>query len=88
MRTAIVFLALLLAGCATDQPGKIEIRTVNVPVPIHCKPNLSKEPDYPDTDQALRNAPNIFERVKLLLAGRKIRTARTNELETAITGCE
>ena len=75
--TPCLLASVMLAGCAHD-PGKIELQTVNVPVPVHCKPNIKPSETFPDTDQALKSAPDIFERVKLLLAGRDLRTARVN----------
>jgi hypothetical protein len=82
-----ILACIILAGCAHDA-GKIELQTVNVPVPVHCKPNIKPSETFPDTDQALKSAPDIFERVKLLLAGRDLRTARVNELEVALQACE
>lgn len=79
-RAALI--ALLLAGCA-HQPVEPIIRTVEVrvPVPVPCAIDIP-DPVYSDTPEALRAAPNLFERVKLLLAGREERAAH-DELERA-----
>lgn len=79
-RAALI--ALLLAGCA-HQPTEPIIRTVEVRVPVRvpCVIDIP-EPLYSDTPEALRAAPNLFERVKLLLAGREERAAH-DELERA-----
>jgi hypothetical protein len=85
---ACVIACIVLAGCASDKPGEIKLQTVNVPVPVHCTPKIETIVIYPDSTDALRTAANIFERTKLLLAGRDIRTARIQELEAALKGCE
>lgn len=85
---AMVCLSILLFGCGSTPPERVVTQTVNVPVPVHCKPDIETTVVYPDTDDALRSAVNIFERTKLLVAGRDIRTARILKLETALKGCE
>lgn len=87
---------ILLGGCSTTQhipEPVIQIHEVQVPVD---DPACAREaeaslvdnpPDYPDTDQALREAPNLFERVKLLLAGRALRMEHEATLSAAIRAC-
>jgi hypothetical protein len=91
MKRLFLIAALGLAGCAHD-PTTLEpvvkTETVKVPVPVHCKPDIGPEPVYPDTPEALKAAPNLYERVKLLLAGRVQRTQRLIELRAALTACE
>lgn len=84
---------LCLTACGDEHPksaGEIPIiKTVEVVAPIAtgCVPaNIAGPPDYPDTDAALRAAPGPAERYQLLYAGRKVRTARLNELEPVVTG--
>ncbi len=84
--------AALLAACAGRQtPPPQPILTpveVAVPVATGCVPaNLAAAPEYPDTDQALRTAPDAASRYQLLYAGRKVRVARNNELEPIVAGC-
>ena len=88
MKRFAALLALALAGCATTTPEPV-IRTVqvSVPVPVACVPKLSPPPAYADTDEALRAAPDLFSRVRLLVAGRLQRIAREGELTAAIKGC-
>ena len=92
MRWMVAIAALALAGCAhTPEP---EIRTVEVKVPVddpacarEAVARLGEAPAYPDTPEAIRAAPNLFERVKLLLAGRELRIAREAALKGALEAC-
>jgi hypothetical protein len=90
MRLLPIALALALAGCATTGAGvaKVVTREVPVPVPVKCRPNLGPAPAYPDTDQALRAAPDLFGRVQLLAVGRLQRIAHEAELLAALGACE
>lgn len=67
------------------------IRTVEVKVPVAapCKAlsQLGVEPIYPDTSKALQAAADIFEQVRLLMAGRAMRTQRLDEYATARGDC-
>lgn len=88
---AAVALALLLTACA-DKPEpapepSVILQPAKEAVPVRCNPQLGPEPDYPDTDAALKAAPNLFERVKLLLAGRLLRIQRDLEKSAALEGC-
>lgn len=76
---------LAMAACASTRPKPIQ--SVATPVPVACRPSLAPEPDWPDTDAALRAAPDLFERVRLLAAGRLLRIARDRELTAALEGC-
>ncbi|MBX3480071.1 MAG: hypothetical protein KF842_06700 [Caulobacter sp.] len=75
---AVILWPLLTAGsCATTgavEP-KVEVRIVKVPVVVPCEPDPGPLPAYPDSDEALRAAPGLFEKVQLLLAGRKLTRA-------------
>lgn len=92
MRWMVAIAALALAGCAhTPEP---EIRTVEVKVPVddpacarEAVARLGAASAYPDTPEAIRAAPNLFERVKLILAGRELRIAREAALEDALEAC-
>ena len=89
MRRAVILLALALAGCATHRPEPVIVtRTVEVPVIVRCiPPELRPEPDYPDTDDALRNAADAAERYARMAAGRLLRMARQRETEAVINAC-
>lgn len=91
MKLFIAILAALcavsLAGCATAPELRIEVREVRIPVPVACAADPGPAPAYPDTAEALAAAPDVFEGVKLLKAGRLLRQARERELEAALAGC-
>ena len=74
---------LMLAGCAT----RVEYKEVRVPVAVPCVADIGDAPAYVDTGSALAGAPDLFERVKLLLAGREQRTARLSALEGQYAAC-
>lgn len=87
-------LCLTVAACASGPalpPPEPIIRTVEIKVPVQVPcPALEKlgaEPIYPDTDAALKAAANLFERVKLLMAGRVLRMARGAAVAAALASC-
>ncbi len=83
-----LFAGLILGGCAsTPSEPRIETRTVEIPTPVRCHPDLGAPPDYPDTDAALQAAPDLFARVRLLLAGRLMRIARDQQTQAALQAC-
>lgn len=83
----LIAATVLLAGCAAREPV-VRTVTVNVPVAIECVPvTLGAAPDYPDTDEALRAAPDAAERYRLLFLGRLLRDARLGEVESVILSC-
>jgi len=95
-RIAILAACLALAGCGTTRIERPEpiIRTVEVKVPVddpacarEAVARLGEAPAYPDTPEAIRAAPNLFERVKLLLAGRELRIAREAAITDALEAC-
>lgn len=87
----IAIVGLGLAGCATDggppQPV-VQIKQVPVPVPVRCSPYIGPEPIYPDTDAALKAAPDLVTWGKDLEAGRALRIARDKTKTDALGACE
>ena len=81
--------AATLTACANapDPSPKVEVREVATPVAVTCAPPLGAAPVYPDSDVALMAAPELFARVRLLVAGRLLRLARERELMAALTAC-
>lgn len=88
MKRALI-MALMLASCAS-QPQKAVVKTVtvNVPVAAPCLKDIGPEPAYADTDAALKAAPDLFTRVRLLLAGRLQRMDRDAKRAAADSGCQ
>lgn len=80
-------LLLSISACATGREPAV--RTVEVRVPVHepCPIAEPAAPDYADDDADLKAAPNLFERVKLLAAGRLQRIAHQSELEAWGRAC-
>lgn len=87
MKAIALIVVLGLAACAHTPESIIKTEPVKVAVPEKCSPTLSPEPTYPSA-QAIANAPNIFEQVKLLVQDRILRIAREAELNAALKGCE
>lgn len=89
MRTALTFCAfsLCLGACASNPAPRHVTSDVVVPAPVACRPNIEPSPIWPDTDEALIAGPDLFARVRLLLAGRLLRMARERELLAALEGC-
>ena len=79
---------ILLSACASPQVCEpvVQIKTVSIPVPVRCKPDLTP-PLFADTDAALRAAPNTYEWAKRLVAGRLQRMAWEAEQDAAIKAC-
>jgi hypothetical protein len=85
----IGLLVVLLTSCSSQpQEPVIKTVTVNVPVAVPCRKDIGPEPVYADNDAALKAAPDLFTRVKLLLAGRLQRIDRDNKRQASIIGCE
>ncbi len=80
-------LVVALGACASGRALSTPPRIVEVPIAVPCRSTLGVEPEWPDSDQALRAAPDLFSRVKLLAAGRLLRMARIRELSAALKGC-
>ena len=66
---------------------KVVTVTVDHPVAVQCRPDIGPEPAYPDTDAALKAAPDLFHRVQLLVAGRLLRIARDGQKTAALAQC-
>lgn len=80
--------ALVLAGCASPtQPGiKTVIQRVEVPIAVPCKVETPAKPDYHFDKITVENT--LFEKVRAILADRKLRDAYEAELEAALGACK
>ncbi len=83
----VVATCSLLAACATASEPRVITKEVSVPVMVKCAADPGPRPAYVDTPDALKSAADLFEKVKLLLAGRSQRMGREAELEAANAGC-
>jgi len=85
-----ILLALLtlsiFSGCATKEIIKYETITVEVPIPIGCLTPIPPKPDY--NFDRLTVDSDIFEKIKALLADRKLAIAYEKELESALASCK
>ena len=92
MKRAILsaLLCALLGACATARPPEPQIVTqeVKVPVPTPCAAQAPARPAFADDQPAIKAAPDIFERTKLLLAGREQRDGYIGQLEAANSACK
>ena len=91
LAAAPLFMLTACPGTNQERPEPI-IRTVEVKVPVvqpcPALTVLGLSPAYPDTDAALAAAPNLFERVKLLLAGRVLRMQREETFAAVVSACQ
>lgn len=92
-RVASVLVCLLACSpvwaCARPPAPDPIVRTVEVAVPIAtpCRVSVGPAPAYADSADALRQAADIFEAMKLRAAGRAQRQAREAVLQAALDGC-
>lgn len=78
---------LALVGCATTSEPAVRTVTVEIPVHAPCATPPPVEPDWPDTDAELADAPNHVERVRLMVRGRLMRIAYLIELQAHDAAC-
>lgn len=87
----LLIVLIFVSACASGSPPEPQIRTVEVSVPVQvpCEAlkALGAEPDYPDTEEALLSAPNLFERVRLMAQGRLLKNARLAQYAAARASC-
>lgn len=89
IRRVSLLLCCLVAACASAPPPEPVVRTVEVAVPIAtpCRVSVGPAPAYADSADALRQAADIFDAMKLRAAGRAQRQAREAVLQAALDGC-
>lgn len=85
MRCLLVVLALVLAGCAAQEP---EVRTVRVEVPVlvPCKTKAVAVPPW--AAEGLKKPDTLELKVRALLAERRQRIGYERQLLAAITSCQ
>ena len=77
--------ALMLAGCATAPEPVIEVRTVNVAVPVPCREPVPDRPAFPM--DGLRPGTSLNQFVSAALAERLVRDGYELQLQTALRAC-
>lgn len=78
-------LCALLAGCVTTPEPVIEVRTVNVAVPIPCRSTEPQRPAMPMDD--LQPGISLDQFVAHALAEREVREGYEGELRAALHAC-
>lgn len=85
MKSLLVVLVLVLAGCAGREP---EVRTVRVEVPV-LVPCKTKEVVVPPwAASGLKKVDSLEVKVRALLSERRQRMGYERELEAASTACQ
>jgi len=87
MKRALLWLlpiAVMIFGCGTTPPKTVE---VSVPVSVPCAVVVTPPKAYSDAAAYVKAAPNLAERVRLLLLGRNERDAYIMRLEASAAGC-
>jgi hypothetical protein len=89
IRTTMAALAVLsLAACATNAvEPKIVGQKVQIPISAPCAIEVDVQDGYPDAKAAIAGAANLGERMKLIMAGRKLRDADIGTYRAALKGC-
>jgi len=80
-------ISLMLFGCAGAPQTVVRTVEVSVPLPVPCVVATGPEPFYSDTPETVKAAPNLAERVRLLLLGRNERISYILKLQAASAGC-
>lgn len=86
LTTAVVvnLAAIFMIGCATPEPV-IDVRTVNVAVPVPCREPVPTRPDMPT--EALEHRPTLDQFVAAAIAEIELREGYELQLMTALRAC-
>lgn len=85
---AILTWPVLTAGsCVTMREPEVRTVEVRVPVAVPCTATPPVEPEWADTDEKLRDAPDHVARVRALVIGRLQRIAHDQELHAYAVAC-
>ena len=85
LKLAALAAAVIQAGCSTTPEPAIDVRTVNVAVPVPCREPLPDKPAFPMDD--LRPGTSLNQFVSAALAERLVRSGYEIQLETALRAC-
>ena len=84
-RHVAILAAAALVGCATPPEPVIDVRTVNVAVPVPCREPAPERPAFPM--DGLRPGTPLNQFVSAALAERLVRSGYEIQLETALRAC-
>lgn len=89
-RNAVLISAsLFLTACASTPEPKIITKEVKTEVTVACvKSDLNLDPQFPDSDAAIRATPGSAEMLQLLAAGRLLRVQTMKEWVAALKACQ
>ena len=85
LKLAALAAALIQFGCATAPEPVIDVRTVNVAVPVPCREPVPDKLAFPMDD--LRPGTSLNQFVSAALAERLVRSGYEIQLETALRAC-
>ena len=85
LKLAALSAALIQVGCATAPEPAIDVRTVNVAVPVPCREPVPAKPSFPM--DGLRPGTSLNQFVSAALAERLVRSGYEIQLETALKAC-
>lgn len=85
VKYSLTVAALVLAGCTTTPEPVIEVRTVNVAVPVPCREPVPDKPEFPM--DGLRPGVSLDGFVAAAIAERLVREGYELRLETALRAC-
>lgn len=85
LKLAALSAALIQVGCATAPEPAIDVRTVNVAVPVPCREPVPDRPAWPM--DGLKPGTSLNQFVSAALAERLIRDGYELQLETALRAC-
>ena len=85
LKLAALSAALIQVGCATAPDPVIDVRTVNVAVPVPCREPVPAKPSFPM--DGLRPGTSLNQFVSAALAERLVRDGYQLQLETALRAC-
>ena len=85
LKLAALAAAVIQIGCATTPEPAIDVRTVNVAVPVPCREPVPAKPSFPM--DGLRPGTSLNQFVSAALAERLVRSGYEIQLETALRAC-
>lgn len=85
LKLAALAAAVIQIGCATAPEPVIDVRTVNVAVPVPCREPVPEKPAFPM--DGLRPGTPLNQFVSAALAERLVRGGYELQLETALRAC-